>query len=158
MKTEAQIRQQYEQLEPSLTEPSKREWAGTEAMALGHGGIGMVFRATGIVPSTIGKAIGAFRQREAGVMVRLPRQRVRRLGNGRKTKLASDPTLPYDFSGLVEPATRGDPESPLQWISKSLRNLKSALLAKGHTISHRTVGTILKQGAAVEMETAEIRQ
>ena len=144
MKTEVQIKVQYDQLEPSLNERSRREWAGSEANSLGYGGIAIVHRATGIVPSTIGKAIKEFRERAAGAKAPLARTRVRRPGSGRKTKITTDPTLLNDLSALAEPATRGDPESPLQWISKSLRNLADDLVAKGHKISHPTVGKLLK--------------
>jgi hypothetical protein len=70
--------------------------------------------------------------------------RVRRLGAGRKPTVAKDATLLSDLEALVEPTTRGDPESPLRWTCKSLRRLAAALQAQGHAVSHTLVGEILK--------------
>ena len=66
LKTEQEIRRQYNSLHGSLDERARREWAATEAMALGYGGIAKVYRATGVVPSTIGKAIRELKERECG--------------------------------------------------------------------------------------------
>ena len=83
MKTEAQIRHQYEQIRGTLHERARREWAGSEAMALGHGGIAKVHRATGMAPSTIGKGVRELRARESDGAISPPQQ-VRRSGGGRK--------------------------------------------------------------------------
>lgn len=144
MKTEAEIALQYDRLEPGLNERTRREWAGSEARAHGYGGIAIVARATGIVPSTIGKAIREFDDREVGVKIPLERTRVRRAGGGRPLKVSRDPTLLKDLSSLAEPMARGDPESPLRWISKSLRTLAAELATMGHGIKHDTVGKLLK--------------
>jgi transposase len=144
MKTESQIARQYEQLRASLDERGRREWAASEAVSLGHGGIAKVHRATGIVPSTIGKGIRELRMREHGAPERDEPRRVRRPGGGRKRKVDKDQTLLADLEKLVEPTTRGEPESPLRWTCKSLRNLAGELVSMGHAVSYRTVGRLLK--------------
>jgi len=144
MKTEAEITRQYEQLRASLDERGRREWAASEAIALGYGGIAKVHRATGIVPSTIGKGIGELRMREHCPPRQDEPRRVRRPGGGRKKKVDKDQSLQADLEGLVEPTTRGDPESPLRWTCKSLRRLAEQLSVMGHKVSYRTVGRILK--------------
>ena len=142
MKTEAQIRRQYEQLRGSLDERARREWAGSEAMALGHGGIVMVHRATGMAPSTIGKGKRELQARE-GEASEAGTRRVRRSGGGRKKKVDLNPQLLSDLESLVEPATRGDPESPLRWTLKSLRRLSQELSAMGHEVSRNVVSRVL---------------
>jgi transposase len=144
MKTESEITRQYEQLRGSLDERGRREWAASEAIALGYGGIAKVHRATGIVPSTIGKGIRELREQEHCSPGRDEPRRVRRPGGGRKKKIDKDQTLQADLEGLVEPTTRGDPESPLRWTCKSLRRLAKQLTAMGHRVSYRTVGRLLK--------------
>lgn len=143
MKTEAQLRRQYEQIRCTLHERARREWAGSEAMALGRGGIAKVHRATGMAPSTIGKGARELRARERQAMVS-PAQRVRRSGGGRKQKVDQDPLLLSALESLVEPATRGDPESPLRWTVKSLRRLSEELGQMGHAVSRNVVSRVLR--------------
>ena len=71
--------------------------------------------------------------------------RVRRAGGGRKKLAASDVTLLGDLHDLVEPATRGDPQAPLLWTSKSLRHLAAALRSLGHRIGHNAVAGLLRE-------------
>jgi hypothetical protein len=144
MKTEDQIREQYRLIRGSLDERGRREWAASEAMALGRGGIARVHRGTGIVPSTIGKGIKELRGRSEVEESTQERRRVRRVGGGRRRKIEEDPELLVDLEGLVEPSTRGDPESALRWTCKSLRVLAGELVRVGHTVSYRTVGRLLK--------------
>jgi hypothetical protein len=143
MKTETQIALQYEQLLATFNERTRREWAASEALALGRGGVAMVHRATGIAPSTIGRGIRQFRECAAGADLVDP-TRVRKVGGGRGTKIQEDVTLLGDLERLVEPVARGDPESPLRWTCKSLRNLARELVAMRHEVSYRTIGTLLK--------------
>lgn len=143
MKTEAQIRRQYEQIKGALHERARREWAGSEAMALGYGGIAKVHRATGMAPSTIGKGVRELRARESDAAVS-PEQRVRRSGGGRKKKVDQNPQLLSALESLVEPATRGDPESPLRWTVKSLRRLSEELSHMGHDVSRNVVSRVLR--------------
>jgi transposase len=113
-------------------------------MALGHGGIALVHRATGIVPSTIGKGIRELRELQGRPAEIEVRRRIRKPGGGRPRKIDEEPTLSRSLERLVEPVTRGDPESPLRWTSKSLRHLAAELVAEGYSVSYRTVGRLLK--------------
>jgi len=107
---------------------------------LGYGGAAAVARATGIAPSTIGRALKEL----AGGLVVTDR-RARRPGGGRKKLSSRDASLMSDLERLVEPATLGDPERPLRWVSKSLAKLAAALRAIGHQVSPQTVGRLLRQ-------------
>lgn len=144
MKTETQLTRQYNHLRGSLDERGRREWAASEAMSLGRGGIAMVHRATGIAPSTIGRGLRELRAREADLSSQDILRRVRQPGGGRKSKAAVDLTLVVDLEALVEPTVHGDPESLLRWTCKSLRNLAGELAAMGHSVSYRTVGRLLE--------------
>jgi hypothetical protein len=136
---EAAIRLRYEALGPVLDELGRRRFAAAEAQTAGHGGVSVVARITGIARSTIGRGLAELRNAVAP-----PAERVRRPGGGRKPLVTKDPTLVEDLRQLVEPATRGDPQAPLKWTAKSLRNLTEELRALGHHISHNTVGTLLR--------------
>ncbi len=125
-------------LSPALTERSRRLWAATEALALGHGGIAIVEQATGISRSTISRGIREVRSGHT-----LGPDRTRKPGGGRKRAVDKDPTLPANLEALVEPATSGDPDSPLRWTSMSVRRLASELGAMGHSVSHRLVARLL---------------
>jgi len=139
---EATLRTKYRALSGSLTERSRRLWAASEAMALGHGGIALVERATGVSRSTITRGIEEI---GAGSNEDLPSERARRPGGGRKRTAEKDCSLLQDLDALVEPMTRGDPETPLRWTSKSLRHLAEELQAMGHDVSYALVGRLLKE-------------
>ena len=139
MSDEAAIRLRYEALAPVLDERSRRRFAAAEALAAGRGGVRLVSRITGVARSTIGRGVAELRGGAA-----LVSGRVRRPGGGRKPLVAQDATLLDDLRGLVEPATRGDPEAPLLWTARSLRNLASGLQALGHRIGHNVVGDLLR--------------
>jgi len=134
------LQAKYSALVPVLTERSRRLWAATEARALGHGGIAMVERATGISRSTIVRGL-----RELESDQTLSPERTRRPGGGRKRTTAKDPTLLGDLDSLVEPTASGDPDSPLRWTSKSVRRLAEELQAMGHVASHRLVADLLHE-------------
>jgi transposase len=102
----------------------------------------LVSRITGIARSTIGRGLAELRGDGSGEAAT---RRVRRPGGGRKKLTATDPTLMSDLRGLVEPATRGDPQAPLLWTSRSLRNLAEALRAMGHRIGHNVVADLLRE-------------
>ena len=121
---------------PFLDERGRRLVAAAEAFAAGYGGIAAVAAATGMAPSTIGRGLKELAQDE-------PSERVRRPGAGRKPTLSKDPTLLSDLEALVEPTTRGDPESPLRWTCKSVRKLAAAFRAQGHQVSHTLVAELL---------------
>ena len=136
----AAIKLRYEAVSPVLDERGRRRFAAAEALAAGWGGIAAVSAATGIARSTIGYGLRELR----GAAPDSALGGVRRKGAGRKPLTQTDPTLLSDLERLVDPATRGDPASPLKWTSKSLRNLAAALCAMGHRIGHDVVGTLLK--------------
>ena len=135
------LRRKYRAVAPGLTERSRRLWAAAEAAALGHGGIAVVERATGISRSTISRGL---REVASGAHATLPPERTRRAGGGRKRAAAKDATLVADLEALVEPTTSGDPDSPLRWTSKSVRHLADALQAMGHAVSHQLVAQLLR--------------
>jgi Rhodopirellula transposase DDE domain len=121
-----------------LSERARRIWAATEARAAGRGGIAGVVRATGIAYSTVVRGLDEL---ESGARAEV--RRVRRPGGGRKRTLKKDPTLLADLEGLVEPSAAGDPESPLRWTSKSVRQLAEALQSMGHAVSRQLVAELL---------------
>jgi len=133
------LSRKYKGLRLVLTERSRRVWAASEAVALGHGGIGLVERATGISRSTISRGI---RELNSGGTT-LSAERTRRPGGGRKRTVDTDDRLAADLDALVEPTTSGHPDSPLRWTSKSVRRLATELQAMGHTVSYRLVAQLL---------------
>lgn len=139
------IRSRYEALTPVMDERMRRLWAAAEAKSIGWGGLNAVREATGISYATIKAGLHELDEIRAHPPLKKPQnQRVRRPGGGRKRLIDEDPTLLKDLESLVEPMSRGDPESPLRWTTKSLRNLAAALIAMGHEITHDTVGELLE--------------
>ena len=138
MTTESAIGRKYRALASCLDEHTRRIWAATEAAVLGYGGISLVARATDISRRAI---LAGLREIQAGEV--LPEGRVRRPGGGRKPAVQHQPDLPARLEGLVEPLTRGDPESPLRWTCKSTRRLSRELIALGYAASSRLVGALL---------------
>jgi Rhodopirellula transposase DDE domain len=134
------IRRKFLLLQPALDERSRRLWAATEAMELGWGGVTAVAVATGLSPTTIAMGLGELRSGNISEGAR-----VRRPGGGRKSVSEHDPALVPALERLVEPTTRGDPESPLRWTIKSTRVLAEALARQEHLVSHATVATLLEQ-------------
>ncbi|HVD85366.1 MAG TPA: ISAzo13 family transposase [Bradyrhizobium sp.] len=136
---ESAIRLRFEALKPVLDERGRRRFAAAEARAAGFGGIQAVAQITGIARSTIGRGLAEL----CGATDVPPAGRVRRPGAGRKPLTETDPSLLDDLRALVEPATRGDPERPLLWTAKSLRNLAGGLQELGHRISFNSVRSLL---------------
>jgi hypothetical protein len=141
----AEIRVKYEALAPVLDERQQRLWLAAEARALGRGGAAAVTRATGVLGKRIWNGMRDLAQLSKGAPSRPAQQRVRRPGAGRKMLVMTDPKLWDDLERLVAPETRGDPESPLRWTTKSTRQLADALNAQGHSVSYRTVGKLLRE-------------
>jgi transposase len=135
---ETAIRVRYQALAPLLDERARRLLAGSEALAIGRGGVAAVARATGLALTTVTRGIADVRAGE-----RLDRGRVRRPGAGRPPIEQRDPTLRADLEALIEPTARGDPESPLRWTTRSVRNLAAELVRQGHAVSHQTVSELL---------------
>ena len=142
-KTVARIRRKYTALAPEMNERSRRQWAACEARDLGYGGVSLVSRATGISRPTISVGLQELnlpkRQRETEAA------RVRRTGGGRHRVTYHDPDLIAALESLVEPLTRGDPESPLRWTCKSTRKLAEELTRISHPVSSSTVRDLLHQ-------------
>ncbi|MFZ0382605.1 MAG: ISAzo13 family transposase [Solirubrobacteraceae bacterium] len=122
-----------------LNERSRRRWAAAEARSAGQGGIAAVVRATDISESTVRRGLEELERAEE-----LEAGRVRRSGAGRPSVIARDPGLEEDLDRLIDPVTRGDPESALRWTSKSGAKLAAALQQMGHEVVDRTVLRILK--------------
>jgi hypothetical protein len=112
-------------------------------LAIGRGGISVVARATGLSRKTIRAGIREIQQ-DAGITAVAQTVRMRRPGAGRKRRAAEDPTLLEDLETLVEPTTRGDPQSPLRWTCKSVRRLAAELHAQGHQVSPQLVSELLR--------------
>jgi hypothetical protein len=124
---------------PVLDERQRRLVAAAGARALGRGGIAVVMRETGLSRNTVKRGIGEL---EAGVEFEVGR--VRAAGAGRKRAIDRDPELLEALDALVDPESRGDPESALRWTCKSTRKLAQALTAAGHPTSHVRVGELLR--------------
>jgi len=147
------IRQKYLLLRPELDERARRCWAAVEAMALGYGGVSAVAQATGLARNTVAAGI-----RELSAPQRLPPGRVRRPGGGRKLLTATDPQLAAALDALVDPVTRGDPESPLRWTCKSTHQLARELTRQGHPVSPRTVARLLREADYSLQSTRKTRE
>jgi len=141
------IRKKFAAIGPLLDERSRRIWAATEARALGWGGVSLIAAATGIARNTVHAGV-----KELSESPRRSREEtdstgrgIRRPGGGRKRLAETDPALRDALEALVEPATRGDPMSPLRWTCKSTMQLAAALAGQGRTIGERTVASMLHE-------------
>ena len=141
------IQSKYENLAEDLDERARRRWAAVEALSLGRGGIAAVAEATGISDRTIRNGICELREGDTP-----PPDRQRRVGAGRKAAQLKDPGLLDALEGLLEPVTRGDPQSPLKWTCKSTRELSQGLKKLGYAVSHSTVARLLK-GAGYSLQS-----
>jgi len=133
------LQQKVALLWPHLDERARRLFAASEARQLGYGGVSLVSRACGLSRVTITKGLHELDEPP------LPAGWIRRPGGGRPALVERDPDLPRRLEALVEPLTRGDPESPLRWTSKSTRALAAELAAQRHPISHEKVAQLLRQ-------------
>lgn len=143
MDIESAVKERYQNLEWALDERLRRLFAASEAKAIGHGGIALVWKATGVARGSIQQGLKELAERPEGM--ESGSRRIRRVGAGRKATVTDDAALLAALESLVEPVTRGDPESPLRWTCKSLRQLATELGEQGHSVSHTSVGGLLKQ-------------
>lgn len=149
----------FEALAPVMDERMTRLWAAAEASALGSRGASVVTRATGIR----GKRIWMGRK-DLDELARNPpqepprKQRVRRPGAGRRPLSETDPTLAKDLESLIDPVTRGDPESPLRWTCKSTAKLAEALKEMGHHVGETSVRTLLGELGYSLQANAKVRE
>jgi len=126
-----------------LQERTVRAWAAAEALGMGRGGISAVAAATGLSRTTVHTAVNELISKPAVRPDMVARQR--KPGGGRQRLTRKDPALLEELDRLIDPATRGDPESPLRWTSKSTTKLAAALTEAGHPISQRTVCDLLAE-------------
>lgn len=131
------LRKKLSGILPLLNERHRRLLVGAEALALGYGGIKILSDITGISCVTIRRGIEELKKRDnkfKGVRIK---------GGGRKKISDQEPKIKKIIEDMIEPHTRGDPESPLRWTSKSVRNITDFLQEKGYSVSHKTVASIL---------------
>ena len=148
-------------LMPLLTESQRRKYLGLEASGLGHGGIQEISRFTGASRATITQGI-----KELDELVSDPKARpateeglrIRKSGGGRKSITETSPHILQALEMLVDEATIGNPENPLRWTTKSLRNLQDELNVQGYTVSHVKIGQLLeKLGYSLQMNKKSLQ-
>ena len=137
------IQRRFHSLSPFLDERMRRLVAAAESEVIGYGGVSAVARATGVSRRAITAGVKELKQRKRASQTVQAQPRIRRKGAGRKRTMDQDPTLLADLDRLVDPVTRGDPESPLRWTCKSVRRLAKELQQEGHAVSYQTVGELL---------------
>jgi Rhodopirellula transposase DDE domain len=138
------VRQRFSRISGSLNERLRRLFAATEAEVLGYGGVSLVARATGVSRRAITRGLAELGDRVHDLPEKTA-DRIRRPGGGRKKAVVLDATLRRDLESLIEPLTRGDPESALRWTCQSLRQLATQLITLGHQVSHTLVGELLRE-------------
>lgn len=144
------IRQKFAALDPVMDERVRRQWAASEAIALGWGGVSLTAQAIGLARNTITQGVRELRERQTWPETAVS-ERVRRVGAGRKRVTETDPTLLKALDALVDPVTRGHPESPLRWTCKSTRKLAKELQKQKHGVCARTVaGLLLEEGYSLQ--------
>src|ERR687898_644474 len=132
------LRTRYLRIADFLDERGRRLFAANEALALGRGGVTAVSAVSGIARSTINRGIAELKAgNELG-------ERIRRPGGGRKSAVELQPGLLLALEDLIEGAIRGDPQSPLRWVSRSQRNIATALRQQGFAVSQKLVGLLLR--------------
>jgi len=137
----SRIRRKYRSLSPEMDERLRRQWAAAESREIGWGGISAVSQATGMSRTTITAGVRELELSEKERVIEA--NRIRRPGGGRKSLRETDPGLIAVLESLIEPSTRGDPESPLRWTCKSTRRLADELTKQDHPVSARTVAKLL---------------
>lgn len=137
--TMAALEKRYTLIAPHLDERTKRLWCAAEARSLGHGGVAMVQRITGVSRPRIMRGKNDLDKKP------LAKGRVRKPGGGRKRVAEKDPMLLKDLDALIEPTIRGDPMRGIRWTCKSTRKLAKELCERGHTVGSTTVGQELRK-------------
>ena len=140
MDRDAAIKERYARLTAVLDERSRRLLVAAESQVIGRSGITAVSKATGVSRRVIRQGMAELTNPSV-----LPSGRVRRPGGGRKKAIDRDPALKQDWEELLESTTRGDPEAPLRWTCKSVRNLSAELKQRGHSVSHQVVADLLHE-------------
>ena len=130
------IQSTYDLLAPHMSERARRLWAASQAKTLPYGGVSLVSSATGLSRTTIHAGLSEIAQP-------IKDTRVRQAGGGRKKITEKQPDITEQLELLIEPFSRGDPQSPLRWTCKSTRNLAQELTLRGYPATQRTVCTLL---------------
>ena len=139
MKEDKYLADKINSLLPRLNEEQKRIYLATESIYIGRGGKAKIEKLIGVSHNTINKGLKDLKTYKPVAS----KERIRREGGGRKKKITARVWM--KMKAFIEPHTRGEPESPLQWVSKSLRNIEKALKEDGINISHRIIGEALKE-------------
>ena len=134
------FREKFNFISSHLNERTRRIWAASEARTLGHGGVTILSTATGLSRSTIHLGLQDLHSKET-----IDVEKIRRTGGGRKKITETDKTILRDLESILEPATRGDPESVLRWTCTSTRQLAQVLNKKGHRIGDRKICDLLSE-------------
>jgi len=132
------VREKYSAIHDCLNEKGRRLWAAIEAQSYGYGGVALVCKAIGISNATVHKGLKELKNP-------IIMNRVRKKGGGRKSAQDNQPGLLDALDKLVDPYAKGNPENPLKWTSKSVRNLTDALKAEGFNLSRTTTGNLLHE-------------
>src|SRR5512135_2530223 len=140
MVNESEIGTRFQMLSPFLNERTRRLAAAAEAATIGRGGISRVARATGVSRRAIRSGLAQLQSPTTS-----DGGRIRRTGGGRRKAVATDATLKSDLERLIDPLTRGDPESPLRWTCQSVRKLAEELQGMGHATRRRMVAELLHE-------------
>ena len=138
-----EIRKKYQGIKSHLNEKTRRLWCATEALAIGKGGVAIVHMATKISKPTIYAGIQELDQQKG--RRKKVEQRIRKKGGGAKSIVSKTPEICQALEVLLEPATKGDPESPMRWTNKGLRKLSVELEKQGFSVSQNTVAALLKE-------------
>jgi len=139
MKEDKKLADKINSLLPRLNEEQKRIYLATESIYMGRGGKAKIEKLIGVSHNTINKGL---KDLKSYIPV-ASKERIRKEGGGRKKKITAGVWM--KMKAFIEPHTRGEPESPLQWVSKSLRNIEKTLKEDGINISHRIIGEALKE-------------
>jgi hypothetical protein len=154
----ADVRKRFLLIEKSLGERARRHWVGAEAEALGRGGVAWVSEATKMAISTVRIGRDEVRAHDRSSRGQLENGRERRPGGGRTPLKEKDPQLVEELKRLVSASSRGDPESPLQWTTHSLRHLAETLTSAGHPASHATIRLLLHDSGFSLQGNAKVKE
>ncbi len=149
--TEEQLRDKYSRLLPQLNERAKRLMLAADAKAIGYGGVSLVHRASGVSRVTITKGLTELDEPPR------PAERIRLTGGGRKKITHRYPRILAELELLVEPVSRGDPQSPLRWTTASKQQLAEALEQRGYEIGASTVGYLLREALGYSLQSNKKR-
>lgn len=139
MDDDKKLTEKINSLLPLLNERQRRIYLAAESIYIGRGGKAKIEKLIGVSHNTINKGLKELKSDNPII----PDEKIRKEGGGRKKKITTE--IWKKVEGFIEPHKRGEPESPLQWVSKSLRNIEAALKQEGINTSHRIVGDALKE-------------